>query len=347
MRILHLSNHCNKANGHVNVSVDLACTQARAGHSVGYCCADGDFLNLLRGAGVRLYRVEEPHRNFKNFFRANWQLMAAIRDFRPDVLHSHMAAQTVLVQPYRLLGYNFVTTLHNEFDRSAWIMGLATKVITVSQSGYKSMRKRGLPSKRLHIVENGSIGSPRLPNDVLPANLAHPAIVTVCGMHPRKGIVDLLHAFHQVHKAYPAAHLYLVGEGPMLDEYKRLADQLGLTNSVNFVGYCDDPRRYLYAADIFVLASHADPGPLVIAEARHAGLPIVATNVDGIPAMLDHGRAGILVSPHQPDAIAKALEGLLGEPNLLQKYADRSRRGSDRFSVSRVSNDMEKIYATL
>ena len=128
----------------MNVSVDLACTQARMGHAVAYGCAGGDFLELLRGAGVRLYRIEQPHRNLPDFFRANWQLLRAIRDFRPDVLHAHMAAQSVLVQPYRLLGYKFVTTLHNEFDRSAWLMGLAGRVVTVSQTGYESMLRRGV-----------------------------------------------------------------------------------------------------------------------------------------------------------------------------------------------------------
>ncbi len=347
MRIMHLLNHCGKANGHVNVSVDLACTQARMGHAVAYGCADGDFLELLRGAGVRLYRIEQPHRNLPDFLRANWQLLRAIRDFRPDVLHAHMAAQSVLVQPYRLLGYKFVTTLHNEFDRSAWLMGLAGRVVTVSQTGYESMRRRGVPEECIHIVQNGSVGSPRLRPDFSLAELARPAVLTVCGMHPRKGIDDLLRAFAQLRLTNPEAHLYLAGEGPMLEAYKELAAQLGLGSSAIFLGFCDDPRQYLFAADIFVLASHADPGPLVIAEARSAGLPIIATNVNGIPAMLDYGEAGILVPPHQPEALAAALRRLLNDPALLRGYAARAKQGSERFTVERVCRDMEKIYAEM
>ena len=133
-------------------------------------------------------------------------------------------------------------------------------------------------------------------------------------MHPRKGIDDLLRAFAQLRLTNPEAHLYLAGEGPMLEAYKELAAQLGLGSSAIFLGFCDDPRQYLFAADIFVLASHADPGPLVIAEARSAGLAIIATNVNGIPAMLDYGEAGILVPPHQPEALAAALRRLLNDP---------------------------------
>jgi len=347
MRIMHLLNHCGKANGHVNVSVDLACAQARMGHVVGYGCAGGDFLELLRDAGVKLYRIEQPHRNLPDFLRANWQLLKAIRDFRPDVLHAHMAAQSVLAQPYRLFSYKLVTTLHNQFDRSAWLMGLAARVVTVSQTGYDAMRRQYVPKTRIRMVQNGSVGSARLPQDFSPAVLAHPAILTVCGMHPRKGIDDLLVAFSMLRVTNPDAHLYLAGEGPMLQTYKDRAAQLGLGASVEFLGFCEDPRQYLFAADIFILASHADPGPLVIAEARNAGLPIIASNVDGIPAMLDHGEAGLLVPPRQPAALAAALRRLLNDPVLLSEYAARAKKGVERFTVERVCCDMEKVYAEL
>lgn len=347
MKIMHLLNHCGKANGHVNVSVDLACTQVRMGHTVGYGCANGDFLELLRNQNVHLYRIEQPHSGLVSFFQANWQLSKAIRDFRPDILHAHMAAQSVLVQPYRILGYKFVTTLHNEFDRSAWLMGLADRVIAVGQTGYDSLRRQGIPKARIHVIQNGPVGSPRLSSDFSPAELSHPAILTICGMHPRKGVGDLLQAFSHLRRTNPTPHLYLVGEGPMLQAYKDQAEQLGLNTFVHFLGFCDDPRPYLFASDIFVLASHADPGPLVIAEARNAGLPIIASAVDGIPAMLDEGEAGILVPPCQPNALADAMRRFLDDPELLMKYAVRAKQGAERFTVQRVCFEIEKVYIDL
>ena len=347
MRIMHLLNHCNKANGHVNVSVDLACCQVRMGHTVGYGCAGGDFESLLQEAGIQLYRIEQPHRSMTGFLRANRQLWLALSDFRPDVVHAHMAAQSVLMQPYRPLGYPLVTTLHNEFDRSAWLMSLADRVVTVGKTGYNAMRRRGTPSEKLHLVENGPVGSPRLKPNFRSASMLHPAILTVCGMHPRKGVVDLLNAFSILMQTHPEATLYLAGEGPMLRQYKMLATSLGIRQSTFFLGFCEDPREYLAEADLFVLASHADPGPLVIAEARAAGLPIVATAVDGIPAMLDYGEAGVLVPPHRPDVIAEHLRTLLNDASLRQSYAARSQRGAERFYVERLCRDMERVYAEL
>lgn len=347
MRIMHLLNHCGKANGHVNVSVDLAVTQSRMGYQVGYSCADGDFMALLKEAGVKLYRVEQPHRSFKGFCRANLQLYKAIRDFKPDILHVHMAAQNVMLQPYRLFGYKIVTTLHNEFDRSAWLMGRAARVVTVGRNGFDVMRKALVPAHKIRVVQNGSVGSPRLPKTFTIAQMQHPAILTVCGMHPRKGIADLLNAFALVRNNNPDAHLYLAGEGPTLNEYKALAVTLGIEAHTHFLGFCDDPRQYLFAADIFVLASHADPGPLVIAEARNAGLSIIATNVDGIPGMLDDGDAGILIPPKQPEMIAEAIQKLLIDPLLLQSYRALAKRNSEQFVIERVCRDMEKIYTEL
>jgi glycosyltransferase involved in cell wall biosynthesis len=347
MRVMHLLNHCGKANGHVNVSVDMACTQAKNGHIVGYTCSKGDYIELLEETGVEVYKVPEPHRSLPQFLSAQYHLWKAIRAFRPDIIHVHMAAQSVLVQPYRIFGYNTVTTVHNEFDRSVWLMGLAGRVVTVSKAGYEAMVKRGFSRKRVRFVLNGSVGSPRLPQNFTPANLERPAIITVCGIHPRKGISDLVQAFKIIKSEFPAAHLYLVGEGPGLVEYQELAQNLGLSDSVHFMGYRNDPREFLASADVFILASHADPGPLVIAEARNAGCAIVATDVDGIPEMLDRGAAGILVPPKQPEAIARAVAGLLSDRSELEKYSGLAKKNSERFTIERVCRDMDEVYAEL
>jgi glycosyltransferase involved in cell wall biosynthesis len=347
MRILHMINHCSKANGHVNVSVDMACTQARNGHFVGYSCSYGDYIPLLKTFGVTVYHVDQPHRGIQNFLRSQRQLLKAIRDFQPDVIHVHMAAQNVLVQPYRFLGYKTVTTVHNEFDRSVWIMGLASRIVTVSQAGRRAMVRRGFNKKKVRTVLNGTVGTPRLPPEFEVADVKSPAIITVCGMHHRKGVSDLLKAFQIVLSQFPSASLYLVGSGPSLAEYKSLSNQLGISSSTHFLGHRDDPREYLHASDIFVLASHADPGPLVIAEARNAGCAIVGTDVDGIPEMLDCGTAGILVQPKRPDLMAQAINSLLSNPLTLKKYTRMSQQNADHFTVGRVCREMDEIYAEL
>lgn len=347
MRIMHLINHCGRANGHVNVSVDMACWQAKAGHQVAYTCSNGHYIELLELYGVQCFHAPEPHRNVLQFFESGNAIWRAVRAFRPDIIHVHMAAQIIMVQPLRLLGYKIVSTVHNEFDRSVWVMGLATRIVAVSKAGAAAMVRRGFSKKAVRVVLNGTIGSPRMPSSFIAAEISRPAVITVCGMHPRKGIADLLNAFAIMAAAVSEVHLYLVGEGPTQPAYESLAQSLGLSDRVHFLGYHEDPRRFLAAADIFILASHADPGPLVIGEARNAGCAIVATNVDGIPEMLDDGAAGILVEPRRPDLIAAAVLPLLQNPAMLRDYKNRAHVNVERFSIARVCRDMDQIYEEL
>jgi glycosyltransferase involved in cell wall biosynthesis len=325
----------------------MACTQARNGHVVGYACAGGDFVDVLKQNGVEVFFLPEPHHNIQQFVAAIFAISRIIYGFKPDIAHAHMAAQNVMIQPFRLLGLKTVTTIHNEFAKSAKLMGYASRIVSVSKQGVETMRKRGLAVARMRVVENGPVNSPRLPARFEVLELARPAIVTVCGMHHRKGLIDLLNAFKLVAAAHPAAHLYLVGDGPSREEYQALALALGLADRTTFAGFQEDPRSYLAGADIFVLASHADPGPLVIAEARNAGCAIVATNVDGIPEMLDFGAAGILVPPKDPTALAQALNGLIADPAEMQRYATLAKQGAERFTIERVCRDMDVVYAEI
>jgi glycosyltransferase involved in cell wall biosynthesis len=81
----------------------------------------------------------------------------------------------------------------------------------------------------------------------------------------------------------------IVGDGPYLDTYIDLVRSMECRCAVTFMGAQDDPLPFLLSADVFVLPSHADPAPLVLSEAREAGCAIVATDVDGIPELLEQG----------------------------------------------------------
>jgi glycosyltransferase involved in cell wall biosynthesis len=130
----------------------------------------------------------------------------------------------------------------------------------------------------------------------------------------------------------------------MQAEYEALAQSLDLQDCVTFTGGLEDPRSYMAAADIFVLASIADPAPLVLSEARQFGCAIIATDVDGIPEMLDHGAAGVLVPPASPEMLARAILDLLQDANLRAQYGRRARTGIARFSVERVAREALAVY---
>jgi glycosyltransferase involved in cell wall biosynthesis len=265
----------------------------------------------------------------------------------PDVVHAHMMTGALIAR-FGVMRRRFVlvTTVHNEFQKSATMMRVGDRVVAVSEAVCEAMARRGIPRARLAVVRNGTVGTPRLADRPAPDTplLAHPCVVTVAGMYERKGIRDLLHAFAALRERVPDAVLYLVGEGPDRAAMEQLAAELGVAQQARFKGFVADPRAYLAQADVFVLASHNEPGGLVLCEAREKGRAIVATRVGGNPEMLDGGEAGVLVPPHDPASLAQALGELLTDPAMHARFAARAPQSLEKFSVQRVSDGYLAIY---
>jgi glycosyltransferase involved in cell wall biosynthesis len=166
-------------------------------------------------------------------------------------------------------------------------------------------------------------------------------------MYKRKGITELIAAFEEVAQDFPEVHLYLVGNGPDKQLFESQAQATAVSNRIHFEGFQPEPQRYLLACDIFVLASHRDPCPLVLSEAREAGLAIVATEVDGIPEALDNGKAGLLVPAQDSNKLAQALIQLLSNKDTLQEWKQRSQENLEWLNVARVHQETLAVYEEL
>jgi glycosyltransferase involved in cell wall biosynthesis len=347
MRIVHLLNHTKRLNGHVHAAVDLACAQVKLGHTVAMASGGGDFDQLLAEHGVECMQVTQERR-LLSLSKGLWSLYRLVDEWRADVVHAHMVTSAILAWPVcRVLHRALITTVHNEFQKSAIVMGLGTRVIAVSASVGQSMQKRGISRSRIDVVLNGTIGSVRFEGkDRTARPLKVPAIIFVGGLHPRKGLPDLFAAFDIVHRKIQGAHLYIVGGGPHHDEYVAMVNAMECNEAVTFTGPTDDPFPLMRGADIFVLPSHADPAPLVLSEGREAGCAIVATNVDGIPELLEHGKAGILVPPRDPVQLAKVLCRLLENIDVLEEWKRHSQYNIEYLRIDRVARETLSVYAT-
>jgi glycosyltransferase involved in cell wall biosynthesis len=163
-------------------------------------------------------------------------------------------------------------------------------------------------------------------------------------MHDRKGISELIQAFCSIAPEFPEANLYLVGDGADREKFEVQAQASGFADRIHFEKFQPEPQRYLKSTDIFVLASHKDPSPLVIPEAREAGCAIVATHVDGIPEALDHGEAGDLVPPHSSEHLAIKIRDLLGDRSLLETKKKKSQANLSWLHCDRVHHETLAVY---
>ncbi|BAZ79944.1 glycosyltransferase [Sphaerospermopsis kisseleviana CS-549] len=350
MRIIHILNHVQKiGNGIVNVAVDLACLQAKTGYDVAVISGGGEYETLLEKFGVKHYKLDQ-NRQPINILKAAVGYRKIVQEFHPDILHAHMMTGIVLARILKFRNqYTLVSTVHNEFQSASLLMGLSERVIAVSKAVQISMVRRGIPENKLRVVRNGTLGSPRTGNisDYQPLKLQHPAIATVAGMYKRKGITELITAFEKIALDFPTAHLYLVGNGPDREIFEEQAKSTTVADRIHFEGFQPQPQRYLLACDIFVLASHRDPCPLVISEAREAGTAIVATQVDGIPEALDHGQAGLLVPAQNSLALAEALANLLSNADTLKMWKYRAQKNLESLNVTRVHQETLAVYQEL
>jgi len=350
LRILHILNDVRElGNGIINAAVDIACGQAGVGHFVAVASAGGEYEELLKRFGVSHYTLDQKRRPV-SLFRATRRFQDIVREFRPDIVHCHMMTGILLARFLRgSAKYRLVSHIHNVHQRSSVLMGLAERVFPVSDAVADYMSHRGVPKRKMQVVQNLTLGSPRLPSidACAPAHLEQPAIITVAGMYQRKGIAELICAFERVAKRFPTAHLYLVGNGPDRQTFETQAAASPVANRIHFEGFQKNPQAYMLAAHIFVLASHRESFGIVLVEARQAGCAIVASNVDGIPEALDHGKAGVLVPPKDVTALAEAIETLLANPLEHDRWKRAARQNLERLTVASMVQEVTAVYHEL
>lgn len=350
MRVLHILNDVTDlGNGIVNTAVDLALEQKRQGLVVAVASAGGGYQKLLERGGV-IHLALDQSRSPLQLFRALRLFHRQIREFQPDVVHAHMRTGLLLAWLCkRFNSFVLVGHVHNVHDRESIMMGLADRVITVSHSVASTMVKKGISGNKVRVILNRTLDNLRQPpiEEITPAVLARPAIVSVCGMSHRKGIEELIAAFELVGKEIPEAHLYLVGNGPQRELFEDIARRSSVRERIHFEGFQSEPRAYMLSADVFVLASRRESFGLVLIEARQAGCAIVATDVDGVAEALDWGRAGILVPPRNVRAMAIALRDLIGDEAERREWQASGRVGIANYRVGVMAAEILSLYEEL
>jgi glycosyltransferase involved in cell wall biosynthesis len=171
-----------------------------------------------------------------------------------------------------------------------------------------------------------------------------PLLVTTSRLHPAKGHVHLLDALARVRERFPNVRLIVAGDGVERGDLEDRAASLGISRAVVFAGFRNDVPALLQAADVFVLPSLLEGMPNTALEAMSVALPVVATNVDGVPEAVADGETGLLVQPADPEAMAEAIGRLLSEPDTRAAMGAAGRRRAEtEFSVDRMLDAVEAL----
>jgi glycosyltransferase involved in cell wall biosynthesis len=164
-------------------------------------------------------------------------------------------------------------------------------------------------------------------------------VIGVLGRLQRgKGHEDVLRAFAELVPRRPEVRLAIVGgailgwEGAYPEELRALASELGLADRVHFAGHQSHPWEWLDAFDVAVHASTGDSFGLVLVEAMALGKPVVTTATGGSAEVVEDGRSGLLVQPHDAHGLATAIASVLDDPALAARLADGGRERAERFT---------------
>jgi len=209
-------------------------------------------------------------------------------------------------------------------------------LIAVSAAVRNSLIKNyALRPGKVFLVYNG-IEVEKFKSRGAPVGGEEKVVLYVGRLDREKGLQTLIEAGAALKSSGVDFRLVVVGGGDYYDELVRYAGALGLTDSVKFLGPVDYEQvpNYYQAADIFVLPSKALEGlPMTIIEAMAAGLPVIASDLGGIPEAVVDGEAGILVEPGNVEKLLNALTKLLTDDKLRQRMGEKaSRIAREKFS---------------
>ncbi len=250
-------------------------------------------------------------------------------------VHNHLSTELSQARGIGLLKLRVVVGL------LCRVIARAGKVVAVSRSVADDLRTHfpGLGDK-LRVILNPVITTQvrerlNLPLEGCPVQLGTPWIVFVGRFVPAKGLDVLLEAFRLI-AGKTAAHLILLGEGPLRPKLESMIREMELTGRVYFGGFQDNPLLWMREANLLVLPSRHEGLPNVLIEALACGTQIVATDCPGGSAeILEEGKYGQLVPVENPEALAKAmLRSLNGDFHVDQ---DKLKARAEDFTVEKAA----------
>lgn len=283
------------------------------------------------------------------------KLKAIMKEEQPDVVHTHLDVIKYAVAAAKLAGVKkCVHTVHNVADKEAegtlqkiinktyFQLGWCTPVALSPQVRISIARFYGMDISKVPMIFNGVDLSRCQPKENYRAGETV-TLLHIGRFNEQKNHVGLLHAFQMVLACYPNCRLDLIGDGELREEMEQKVQILGLSGHVRFLGSQSNVYPYLNQADLFLLPSLYEGMPMTIIEAMGTGLPIVATNVGGVPDMLEDRESGLLVSC-DPYAVCGACAELIDDEALRETLGKQARQESQRFSAQYMAEQYSFLY---
>lgn len=305
---------------------DLADQFTAKGHKVLLISMTGETVNRPLSSKIDVSELNMAKTPI-GFIKAYWQARQLIKQFKPDVVHSHMVHANLFSRLLRLSVRipKLICTAHNTSEGGRGRM-LAYRITdklcdistNVSQEAVDAFFAQGAVAKGRMLAMHNGIDTERFTFDInhrirlrIELNISEeiPLLLAVGRLNVAKDYPNLLLAFHHIIKAGSLAHLVIIGVGDEETKLIKMVAELGLCKRVYFLGLRHDVHEWMSAADLFVLSSAWEGFGLVVAEAMVCERLVVATDCGGVREVV--ANCGVLVPPKNSTELARALTDCL------------------------------------
>ncbi|MGE6487629.1 glycosyltransferase [Paenisporosarcina sp. NPDC076898] len=291
-----------------------------------------------------------------SYFTAVPHLKKKLKEFRPTVLHAHFVSSYGLIgalanyQPLFISVWGkdiFDFPLKNKLNQKLIEFTLSKADQIGSTSHVMAKVTSQYTDKKIEVTPFGVDLNKFYPSSQESSTKI--TIGTVKALEDKYGIGDLINAFHLFHKEFPDSKLVIAGDGPQKEEYIQLAKKLEIADATTFTGRVpnDEVPNLIREFSIFAVPSTQDSESFGVAavESMACGVPVVVSNVGGLPEVVVDGVTGIVVEKNNPQMLAKAFCDLAASPELRESIgASGVLHVKKHYNWTDNADDMIKLY---
>lgn len=333
-------------------SLLAGCIPRIPGRHVVICLADADPAAAATLGQTELIALD---RHRRGTWYAHCQLFAHLRRLRPAVLQTYnigtieyaftawLAGVPHLIHAEHGRGMVERQGDHRKYNLLRRVLApLFETFVTVSNDMRCWMLDTvGIPAEKLRVIRNG------IDTDHFqPADRATPFVIGTIGrLDTIKAQSDLVDALILLKARGRDVSLIIVGEGPQQPALEEQVRSAGLEHCVALPGAQREIAAILHTFSVFVLPSLSEASPITLLEAMASGIPVVATDVGGVPALLGGDLRGTLVPPSQPSALADAIERYMAKPSMARAHVTAARLFVvDQYSIDTTAAAYAALY---
>jgi Glycosyltransferase len=346
---------------------DLALESKKLGHDVAVLCGgEGSLVEKLRSASIRVISIPYLDRNISilDDIRALFFIYKTLKQEDFDIFHINSAKMGGLGALAGCLTRvkKIIFTAHgwawnenrSELSRLiiksfSWLtIILSHQTIAVSNKIKDETLLWPFSKNKIVVIENGIKNFALFSREEARKHFGiredEFVVGTISELHHVKGLDYLITAWSEFKKTMEGK-LLIIGAGEEEESLKVLVNKLGVSESVKFAGFVDDARSFLKVFDVFTLTSRSEGLPYALLEAGFAGLPIIASEIGGIPEVIDNNQDGLLIKVGDTNQIQKNLEELMNNPERRTALGKSiQEKVQKNFSLDKMVHATLKLY---